>query len=124
MRCPAVRRVAFGNVEALAASRVGLGDRFGVQAASRAEVVERARVVVLAVKPHQLDAAVAGLEFRAEQLVVSVMAGVSRGRIELCGHDVLSRSVTEMRALRGSVASMIFQQNREARMIGWTMTRS
>ena len=35
---------------------------------------------------------------------------VSRGRISLCGHDVLSRSVAEMRALRGSVASMIFQE--------------
>jgi oligopeptide/dipeptide ABC transporter ATP-binding protein len=35
---------------------------------------------------------------------------VTSGHIELCGHDVLSRSVSEMRALRGSVASMIFQE--------------
>jgi len=35
---------------------------------------------------------------------------VTSGRIELCGKDVLTRSVSEMRALRGSVASMIFQE--------------
>ncbi len=35
---------------------------------------------------------------------------ITGGRIELCGHDVLSRSVTEMRGLRGSAAAMIFQE--------------
>ena len=35
---------------------------------------------------------------------------VSSGTIELCGHDVLSRSVAEMRLLRGSAAAMIFQE--------------
>ena len=40
---------------------------------------------------------------------------VSSGTIELCGHDVLSRSVVEMRKLRGSAAAMIFAEGTLAR---------
>lgn len=67
----------------IAARRTGAvtAERFGVQAASAAEVVRHSDVVVLAVKPSQSKAAVDGLPFRADQLLVSVVAGLRRDRL-------------------------------------------
>lgn len=57
-----------------------LADARGVKAGDR-EAAAKADVVVLAVKPHYLDAALSGLSFSADQLVISVMAGVPRATI-------------------------------------------
>lgn len=56
-----------------------LRDRFPqlTVAASNAEVVEKADVVVVAVRPDQLADALADADFRDDQTVVSVLAGVS-----------------------------------------------
>lgn len=59
----------------------GLASELGVAAASRAEAVSKAEVVVLAVKPQSVDAALGGLGFRAEQIVISVVAGLPRAKL-------------------------------------------
>lgn len=46
------------------------------------EVVDRSDIVFLCLRPHQAARALAGLEFRAEQQVVSVMAGLPRAWLE------------------------------------------
>lgn len=53
----------------------------GVVAGTVAEVVAGCTVILLAVKPHQVEAAVAGVSFRPDQLVISVCAGVARERL-------------------------------------------
>lgn len=58
-----------------------IADAHGVHAATGAEVVRRAAVVVLAVKPHQVRTATAGLAFRADQIVISVCAGVAQAAV-------------------------------------------
>jgi pyrroline-5-carboxylate reductase len=55
--------------------------RFGVEAADPAEVVRRADVLVLAVKPAQAKAALAGLPFREGQTLISVVAGLTKARL-------------------------------------------
>ncbi len=57
--------------------------RLGVTASTREQVAASAELIVLAVKPTQVDAALADLTFTPEQLVISVAAGVSRRRLEL-----------------------------------------
>ena len=55
--------------------------RFGVIAASAEAVVAGCDVVVLAVKPHLIRVATEALTFRADQIVVSVCAGVQRATL-------------------------------------------
>jgi pyrroline-5-carboxylate reductase len=61
-----------------AATAAALASRFDnvTVGASNAEVVERADVAVLAVRPQDASVALSGLPFRPEQPVVSVMAGI------------------------------------------------
>lgn len=63
----------------------------GVRAAEVAEAA-KADVIVIAVKPHQLRAALAGVDLRADQLLVSVAAGVPRAEI--------ARAATPARVVR------------------------
>ncbi len=60
----------------------GVASGLGVGAASPEAVVAECETVVLAVKPHHLEAATTGLRFRSEQTVVSVLAGIPSARIE------------------------------------------
>ncbi len=66
--------------------------RFGVRAATAADVVRECDVVILAVKPAQALTALDGLAFRSEQLLISVVAGVTRDR--------LARAATPARVAR------------------------
>ena len=52
-----------------------------VREASNAAVVERSDLVVLAVRPDQIDDALQGLTFRSEQIVVSLLAAVPHAEI-------------------------------------------
>jgi pyrroline-5-carboxylate reductase len=61
-----------------------LADTYGVAIAAPAEAIARARTVLLAVKPQDIDALLAdvGAVLTAEHVVVSVAAGVTTARIE------------------------------------------
>ena len=59
----------------------GLAERHGLEAADGQAMLDRAEVVLLAVKPQILARVTAPLRFREDQLVVSVVAGLSAGRV-------------------------------------------
>lgn len=64
-----------------------LANELGAHAATSAsEAVKGAEIIVLAMKPHQLESALASLreQITPDQLVVSVLAGASTARIEAC----------------------------------------
>lgn len=96
-----------------------LADRFGATvAASNAEVVERADVVLLATRPPDLIEAATGLPWRAGQTAVSLASGVS-----LSG---LSRTVSPATAVRalpitaaeiGESATCLYPDNDAARAL-------
>lgn len=54
---------------------------FGIEAVSVAELVVRADIILLAVKPQYAPDILAPLSFRAEQLVISIMAGTPISRM-------------------------------------------
>lgn len=55
--------------------------RFGVKAATPAEVVKAADLIILAVKPAQAKSVLSGLAFSEKQVVISVMAGLSQAAL-------------------------------------------
>lgn len=64
-----------------------IADRFGIRVTTIADAVEGAHVVVLAVKPADVDSVLAGVgavdsDTDTDQLVLSLAAGVSTARIE------------------------------------------
>ena len=60
-----------------------LHERFGVDVAKdNVQVVAESDIVLLAVRPFQVDEALTGLPFRADQTVVSLMAGISRAHLQ------------------------------------------
>lgn len=59
-----------------------LHQKYGVPAASPAEVVDGAEVVVLGVKPYDIVSVVSGLGLQPGQLVVSLAAGITTAAIE------------------------------------------
>ena len=68
----------------LIAARTSAGEtakRFGVEAVSVEALVERADVIVLAVKPQSAASIVRPLTFKASQLIVSIMAGTKIDRM-------------------------------------------
>ena len=80
-----------------------LADSIGACATSSAlEAGEDADIVILAMKPHQLEVALEPLRnaITSEQLVVSVLAGVSSARIEAC----FARPVPVVRAMPNTPA--------------------
>ncbi|KMW60166.1 Pyrroline-5-carboxylate reductase [Candidatus Rhodobacter oscarellae] len=57
----------------------------GVAVSDAAGVLEASEVVVLSVRPHQVDEAMQGLQWRADHRVISAMAATPRARLEaLC----------------------------------------
>ena len=75
-----------------------LADELGARAATSArEAAQNAEIVVLAMKPHQLEGALGDLreEITPAQLVVSVLAGASTARVEAC----FAQSVPVVRAM-------------------------
>lgn len=56
--------------------------RFGVKVGTVEAVFERARVIILAVKPAQVDEALDAVRASSEQLVISVLAGVERSELD------------------------------------------
>ncbi len=67
---------------------------------SNAEVAEASEVVFLAMRPQQLEAAVAGVRFRSEQIVISLLAGTPHALI-------VSKIAPATHAYRVSVTSAI-----------------
>ncbi|KRS13986.1 hypothetical protein XM53_05455 [Roseovarius atlanticus] len=66
----------------------------GIAVAENAEVVERSEIVLLCLRPAVWKDVVAGLPFRADQKVVSVMAGVPMAEIVAACAPVRDVSVT------------------------------
>ena len=85
-----------------------VGARFAV---SSRDAIENADVVVLAMKPYQLESALEPLraEISSEQLIISVAAGVSTARLEACfdGQIPVVRAMPNTPALVGSAATAI-----------------
>ena len=89
-----------------------LADAIGARfAASPSEAIENADVVVLAMKPYQLEDALKPLraEIASSQLVISVAAGVSVARLEACfdGEIPVVRAMPNTPALVGMGATAI-----------------
>ncbi|MCB9545203.1 MAG: pyrroline-5-carboxylate reductase [Myxococcales bacterium] len=83
-------------------------ERFGVLAASPAEVVAASEVIVLAVKPGQITSVAAGLPFRAGQVVLSVAAGVPRAALlAACRPAEVVRIMPNVAARVGAGASLV-----------------
>ncbi len=85
-----------------------VAQRFGVRAARAPDVIEAARIVVLAVKPHLVANALAGLPLTGDHLIVSVAAGVRRARIaaEASGARVV-RVMPNVAATIGASATLV-----------------
>ncbi|MEZ4472171.1 MAG: pyrroline-5-carboxylate reductase [bacterium] len=82
--------------------------RFGVQAAGAAEVVEACDLIILAVKPGQVAGLLAGLPFRAGQVVVSVAAGVNAATLRgLCAPAEVVRTMPNVAARVGAGATLV-----------------
>ena len=89
-----------------------LAEELGVGAAtSSANAVENAEIIVLAMKPHQLGAALQSLReiVAPPQLVVSVLAGASTSRIEACfdANVAVVRAMPNTPSLVGAGAAAI-----------------
>lgn len=85
----------------------GLAARYGVAACTRAEAA-RAEVVILAVKPQYVDSALAGLKFRADQLVISIVAGLpSCGLIERVAPARIVRTMPNLGARIGAGVTLV-----------------
>jgi pyrroline-5-carboxylate reductase len=50
-------------------------ERIGIEPSSNQRVVDESEVILLGIKPYQLDAVTSGVEFRANQIVLSILAG-------------------------------------------------
>lgn len=89
-------------------SAVAVAERHGVHAAAPAEVVEAADMVLLAVKPHMVREATAGLPFRPGQGVISVAAGVSRATlISLCAPAEVVRTMPNVACRVGAGSTLV-----------------
>ncbi|MDN5325573.1 MAG: pyrroline-5-carboxylate reductase [Moorella sp. (in: firmicutes)] len=86
-----------------------LEQRYGlVAAASREELVAAADIIILAVKPQNVEAALAGLQVRRDKLVISIIAGVTLSRLAGYLGDVpLVRVVPNTPALVGAGVSAL-----------------
>lgn len=97
--------------EALAERRAWLSGEFAVAVEESAADSLTADVIVLAVKPQQLHQALAGWPaLRADQLVVSIAAGVRAGDISrwLRGHPAVIRAMPNTPALVGAGITGLF----------------
>ena len=89
-----------------------LADATGARfAASSSRAIQDADAIVLAMKPHQLEAALEPLRavISPDQLVISVAAGVSTARLEACfdGEIPVVRAMPNTPALVGMAATAI-----------------
>ncbi|MEM9602936.1 MAG: pyrroline-5-carboxylate reductase [Pseudomonadota bacterium] len=100
-----------GVVDPSEAQRDALARDFGVQVADSAEAVAGAAAVVIAVKPHIVEAACRGLAptLTSDTLVISVAAGTLSDHIALWlgGHDRVVRCMPNTPALYGVGASVL-----------------
>lgn len=87
---PMVRHLAAKGYEITVTRRneavsTALARDLGVEVAEPQAVIDNSDIVCLCLRPHVAEEVLAGLTFRAEQQIVSVMAAVSRDRLaELC----------------------------------------
>ena len=74
---------------------------------SNSEVVEESDVVVIAVKPQQLESALKGLGSTTNSLFISICAGVTLSRLETCLSDTarVARVMPNLAAMIGEGAS-------------------
>ena len=89
-----------------------LADSVGARCvASPFHAIRKADVIVLAMKPHQIESALVPLraEFSLDQLVISIAAGVSTARLEACfdGEIPVVRAMPNTPALVGAAATAV-----------------
>jgi pyrroline-5-carboxylate reductase len=93
--------------------RVYIFDGYGISAlASNRELAQQAEILVLAVKPQQLDSVLEEIKghLKAETLLISIVAGVKLKRISdaLGGHSRLVRVMPNTPALVGAGAAGLY----------------
>src|SRR3989304_5765565 len=100
--------------DVLAQRRDHLSSTYGITTADKpASVLETASIVVLAVKPQEFPAAARGLSLKANQTVMSIMAGVTIAAIrEALHHDAIVRAIPNTPAQGGEG------------LTGWTATQA
>lgn len=88
------------------------------QATSNQQVLDSTRLVLLSVRPHQLDELVNPLRFTSEHLVISCVAGVSLERLQaLVGEAQVVRTLPLACAEVGQGAVPLFPANAEAQAL-------
>lgn len=94
-----------------------LEQRYGlVAAASREELVAATDIIILAVKPQNVETALEGLQVGADKLVISIIAGVTLSRLAGYLGDVpLVRVVPNTPALVGAGVSALAAGDRVSR---------
>lgn len=94
-----------------------LVERFDCRSAnSNQEVIERADVILLSVRPEQLESLLKPLQFRTEQLVISCVAGISVDRLSrLIGKATVVRTMPLACAEVGQGAVPLFPDHPVAR---------
>src|SRR5210317_1892623 len=89
-----------------------------VQERSNQTVVERARIILLSVRPHQLESLLEPLEFKADHLLISCVAGVSLEHLRsLVGDAQVVRTLPLACAEVGEGAVPLFPEHPEARAL-------
>lgn len=89
-------------------SAADIAHRHGVHAATPAEVVAQADVILLAVKPHIVREALVGLPFRSDQVVISVAAGVTQAAlVALCSPATVVRTMPNVACRVGAGATLV-----------------
>lgn len=84
--------------------------RLGVVATGAAELVDQADVILLAVKPHLVDVVTRGLPFRADQLVVSIAAGLSSERLAAaCAPARVVRTMPNVASAVGAGMTLVLE---------------
>ena len=89
-----------------------------VQERSNQTVVERARIILLSVRPHQLESLLEPLEFKADHLLISCVAGVSLEHLRsLVGDAQVVRTLPLACAEVGEGAVPLYPEHPEARAL-------
>lgn len=102
-----------------AAAAADLSGRFGLEiVADNARLVERSEVVLVAVRPFQVEEALSGLPFRSGQTVVSLCAGVPIALFErLAGPATVVRAMPVIAAEYGESPTCIYPENATTRTL-------
>jgi pyrroline-5-carboxylate reductase len=91
-----------------------LAERFGVNVGTAAQVAGAVDVLILAVKPKHVAGLLQGVSLRPEQLVVSIVAGLSRARLRtLCAPARVVRTMPNVSARVGRGVTLVHQSDED-----------